>query len=71
MKIPRRLRALGLMLAGAGLISASAVAAAELKVGDQAPEFALTGSDAQVHRLSDYRGKYVVLAFFPKAFTSG
>lgn len=44
---------------------------ADLKVGDPAPEFALQGSDGKVHKLSDYRGKTVVLAWFPKAFTGG
>ena len=44
---------------------------ANLKAGDMAPEFALQGSDGKVHKLSDYRGKTVVLAWFPKAFTGG
>jgi peroxiredoxin Q/BCP len=44
---------------------------ATLKAGDKAPEFALQGSDGKVHRLSDYKGKTVVLAWFPKAFTGG
>ena len=44
---------------------------ANLKVGDMAPEFALQGSDGKIHKLSDYRGKTVVLAWFPKAFTGG
>ena len=44
---------------------------ADLKVGDMAPEFALPGSDGKVHKLSDYKGKTVVLAWFPKAFTGG
>jgi peroxiredoxin Q/BCP len=44
----------------------------ELKVGDQAPDFALQGSDGKMHKLADYRGKQaIVLAWFPKAFTSG
>jgi hypothetical protein len=43
----------------------------QLKVGDMAPAFALQGSDGKVHRLSDYKGKTVVLAWFPKAFTGG
>jgi len=43
----------------------------DLKVGDTAPPFALQGSDGKVHRLADYRGKTVVLAWFPKAFTGG
>ena len=45
--------------------------AAELKVGDLAPAFDLPGSDGKTHRLSDYKGKAVVLAWFPKAFTGG
>ena len=45
------------------------VSAAE--VGKPAPDFELPGSDGQTHRLADYRGRHVVLAFFPKAFTGG
>jgi cytochrome oxidase Cu insertion factor (SCO1/SenC/PrrC family) len=44
---------------------------ADLKIGDMAPDFALPGSDGKIHKLSDYRGKTVVLAWFPKAFTGG
>lgn len=43
----------------------------KLSAGDRAPEFALQGSDGKMHRLSDYKGKTVVLAWFPKAFTGG
>ena len=43
----------------------------QLKVGDVAPPFSLQGSDGKVHKLSDYKGKTVVLAWFPKAFTGG
>lgn len=32
-----------------------------VKVGDAAPEFTATASDGKSYRLSDYRGKYVVL----------
>ena len=45
--------------------------AVELKVGDTAPPFELQGSDGKVHKLSDHKGKAVVLAWFPKAFTGG
>jgi peroxiredoxin Q/BCP len=45
--------------------------AVDLKVGDPAPAFALQGSDGKVHRLADYQGKTIVLAWFPKAFTGG
>ena len=44
---------------------------ADLKVGDVAPAFSLPGSDGKTHKLSDYKGKTVVLAWFPKAFTGG
>ena len=44
---------------------------ADLKAGDMAPDFTLPGSDGKTHKLSDYRGKYVAVAWFPKAFTGG
>ena len=44
---------------------------ADLKVGDMAPNFSLPGSDGKTHSLSELRGKTVVLAWFPKAFTGG
>lgn len=40
-----------------------------LKVGDQAPDFKLFSSDKKEVNLSDYRGKNVVVLFFPMAFT--
>lgn len=43
----------------------------ELKVGDPAPDFTLQASDGQTYALSKLRGKTVVLAWFPKAFTAG
>ena len=46
--------------------------AADLKVGDAAPDFALTGSDSKTYKLSSFKGKQaVVIAWFPKAFTGG
>jgi peroxiredoxin Q/BCP len=44
---------------------------AELQVGDIAPDFTLEGTDGQTHRLSEYRGQTVVVAWFPRAFTTG
>lgn len=43
----------------------------ELKDGDKAPDFSLPGSDGKTHKLADYKGRAVVLAWFPKAFTGG
>lgn len=47
-----------------------------LKVGDVAPDFTVTtvtakGVDAKPFKLSEHKGETVVLAFFPKARTSG
>jgi peroxiredoxin len=39
-------------------------------VGSQAPDFTLTSQDRQPVTLSQQRGKPVVLAFFPAAFSS-
>jgi peroxiredoxin Q/BCP len=43
----------------------------DLKVGDVAPDFTLQASDGQTYSLSKLKGKFVVLAWFPKAFTAG
>ncbi len=54
------------------LAGAAPTRAGDLAVGAPAPDFALPGSDGQVHRLADSVGKRgVVLAWFPKAFTPG
>ena len=46
--------------------------AVELKVGDVAPDFSLPASDGKTYKLSDFKGKKaVVVAWFPKAYTSG
>ena len=60
-----------LVVAALSLAPTVVHAEGELKVGDAAPDFELPGSDGQTHRLADLRGRYVVVAFFPKAFTSG
>ena len=44
--------------------------AAELKPGDAAPAFELTGSDGQTYKLEDI-DRHVVVAWYPKAFTPG
>src|SRR5919202_288108 len=41
------------------------------EVGTPAPEFRLATGDGSQISLKDYRGKWVVLYFYPKDFTSG
>jgi peroxiredoxin Q/BCP len=43
---------------------------AKLKVGDRAPDFALPGTGGKTYRLADYRGRKLVLAFYPGDFTA-
>ena len=42
-----------------------------LEVGEKAPEFTVLDHRGKTQRLSDYRGKTVVLWFYPKADTPG
>ena len=69
------LRLLPIALAAFGSLAAPVAAqtpAAELKVGDQAPDFTLAATDGKTYTLSkDLKGHWVVLAWFPKAFTAG
>jgi thioredoxin-dependent peroxiredoxin len=47
-------------------------AAAELKVGNMAPDFTLQASNGKTYTVSDFRNKQaIVLAWFPKAYTRG
>jgi thioredoxin-dependent peroxiredoxin len=66
--IPRLLSAAALAVA---TIATPAFAQADLKAGDQAPDFTLPGTDGKTHTLSQMKGRWVVLAWFPKAFTAG
>src|SRR5262252_4815078 len=44
---------------------------AELKVGQKAPDFTLADDSGQKVKLSDFKGKKVVLYFYPKDDTPG
>ncbi len=59
--------------ASLGLVALTSAqqAPVELKEGDAAPNFTLPGTDGKPHTLSAYKGKAVVLAWFPAAFTGG
>ena len=58
-----------------GLTTLALVNAAETQTqpetGKPAPDFSLTTGDGSQVSLKDYRGKWVVLYFYPKDFTSG
>ena len=68
------MKSIGSILLGVvgALFVASVAPAADLKVGDPAPDFELQGSDGKTYHLADFKDRQaVVLAWFPKAFTSG
>src|SRR5690349_12637321 len=58
-----------------GLATFTCMAATESQtqpeVGKPAPDFSLTTGDGSQVSLKDYRGKWVVLYFYPKDFTTG
>ena len=69
MRQPRPMKKILILMAG---FATGILGAADLKVGDAAPDFALQGSDGKTYKLSEFRGKQaVVIAWYPKAFTGG
>ena len=53
------------------LLRANVMAAPILKIGDDAPTFALPDSQGNQVNLTDYKGKWLVLYFYPKDDTPG
>jgi len=45
--------------------------AATVEVGQQAPDFQLPDETGHIRSLADYKGKTLILAFYPKDFTGG
>src|SRR6187455_1502306 len=64
-----------ILLAIIGFATFTCMAATESQtqpeVGKPAPDFSRTNGDGSQISLKDYRGKWVVLYFYPKDFTSG
>ena len=65
-----RMLSLAMTIAG-GLLSPKPAQGQELKAGDPAPDFNLPGSDGRTYSLAGLKGRAIVLAWFPKAFTAG
>jgi peroxiredoxin Q/BCP len=69
-----KLRSLSSVVAVAALLASSVAALAFVdppSVGTVAPEFSLTTNEGRQASLKDFHGKWVVLYFYPKDFTSG
>ncbi len=52
-------------------MSAGPALAADFSVGDPAPAFKLSDQSGKTHSLEDFRGKWLVLYFYPKDDTPG
>ena len=62
---------LALATAGSLGVRAYAAAADGVTVGSPAPNFSLPSQEDKMVSLSDYKGKWVVLYFYPKDMTTG
>src|SRR5947207_13636868 len=61
------------VIIGLGILDVMAAAETQQQpeAGKPAPDFSLTTGDGSQVSLKDYRGKWIVLYFYPKDFTSG
>ena len=69
MKLRRRV--MNQLLLGGAVFGVSAAQAAVLEVGQSAPDFLLPDQDGKTRQLVDWRGKWLVLYFYPKNDTPG
>jgi peroxiredoxin Q/BCP len=53
------------------LLAFTAGAADQVTMGAPAPDFELHDQDGQLHSIEDYRGRWIVLYFYPKDDTPG
>jgi len=67
----KRLGWIGLIVVSVGLLDASLFGASVPAVGSTAPDFTLNSQDGNPISLSQFRGKWVVLYFYPRDMTSG
>lgn len=58
-----------LLIVAAVILAAGGKPARAIGIGEKAPDFALPDQYNLTHHLSDFKGKTVVLAFFPRAYT--
>jgi peroxiredoxin Q/BCP len=62
---------LACVVVGASAITQASANSEQPAVGTAAPEFTLTTNEGNQASLADFKGKWVVLYFYPKDFTSG
>lgn len=68
----KQIKPVALALTALFLVAGLAFAEGNMpEVGQKAPEFTLKSNEGKDVSLKDYRGKWVVLYFYPKDFTSG
>jgi len=65
------LRRTGLATLASLALAAAAIAQESPAVGQPAPDFRLQDQNGEWHSLADYRGKWVVVYFYPKDNTPG
>ena len=71
MKVSRSVLVLSLLLGVALLAGVAAWAAEQPTVGTMAPDFTLSSQEGKQVSLHDFKGKWVVLYFYPKDMTPG